>query len=69
MPSRTGRRSLSAAFVKTVKASGRYGDGRNGLGLSLLVKTPPTRDSQNAGRRASASAAGPPASALAANPS
>jgi integrase len=29
---------LSAAFVKSVKASGRYGDGRGGYGLSLLVK-------------------------------
>ena len=31
-------RTLSAAFVKTVKAPGRYGDGRGGHGLSLLVK-------------------------------
>ena len=29
---------LSAAFVTTVSASGRYGDGRGGFGLSLLVK-------------------------------
>ena len=29
---------LSATFVKTVKTPGRYGDGRGGLGLSLLVK-------------------------------
>ena len=29
---------LSAAFVRTVKQSGRYGDGRGGFGLSLLVK-------------------------------
>ena len=29
---------LSAAFVKSVKASGRYGDGRGGYGLSILVK-------------------------------
>ena len=29
---------LSAAFVKTVKAPGRYGDGRGGHGVSLLVK-------------------------------
>ena len=29
---------LSAAFVKTVKRPGRYGDGRGGFGLSLLVK-------------------------------
>ena len=31
-------RTLSAAFVKTVKEPGRYGDGRGGHGLSLLVK-------------------------------
>ena len=31
-------RKLSAAFVKTVKRPGRYGDGRGGFGLSLLVK-------------------------------
>ena len=31
-------RRLSAAFVKTVTAPGRYGDGRGGFGLSLLVK-------------------------------
>ena len=30
--------TLSAAFVKTVKEPGRYGDGRGGFGLSLLVK-------------------------------
>ncbi len=30
--------SLSAAFVKTVRRPGRYGDGRGGHGLSLLVK-------------------------------
>ena len=29
---------LSAAFVKTVKDPGRYGDGRGGFGLSLLVQ-------------------------------
>ena len=29
---------LSASFVKTVNAPGRYGDGRGGHGLSLLVK-------------------------------
>lgn len=29
---------LSAAFVRTVTRSGRYGDGRGGYGLSLLVK-------------------------------
>lgn len=31
-------KTLSAAFVKTVKEPGRYGDGRGGYGLSLLVK-------------------------------
>ena len=31
-------RRLSAAFVQTVNTPGRYGDGRGGLGLSLLVK-------------------------------
>ena len=31
-------KQLSAAFVKTVKEPGRYGDGRGGYGLSLLVK-------------------------------
>ena len=31
-------KQLSAAFVKTVKRPGRYGDGRGGYGLSLLVK-------------------------------
>ena len=29
---------LSATFVKTVTVPGRYGDGRGGYGLSLLVK-------------------------------
>ena len=29
---------LSATFVRTVKTAGRYGDGRGGYGLSLLVK-------------------------------
>ena len=29
---------LSAVFVKTVNTPGRYGDGRGGFGLSLLVK-------------------------------
>ena len=29
---------LSAAFIKTANAPGRYGDGRGGFGLSLLVK-------------------------------
>jgi len=29
---------LSASFVKTVNRPGRYGDGRGGFGLSLLVK-------------------------------
>ncbi len=36
-------RQLSATFVKTVKHPGRYGDGRGGHGLSLLVK-PTTTD-------------------------
>ena len=31
-------RQLSAAFVRTVTRPGRYGDGRGGHGLSLLVK-------------------------------
>ena len=31
-------RMLTAAFVKTVRASGRYGDGRGSHGVSLLVK-------------------------------
>lgn len=31
-------RRLSAAFVKAVRTPGRYGDGRGGYGLSLLVK-------------------------------
>ena len=31
-------RRLSASFVKTVRRPGRYGDGRGGYGLSLLVK-------------------------------
>ena len=30
--------TLSAAFVRSVKEPGRYGDGRGGYGLSLLVK-------------------------------
>lgn len=29
---------LTAAFVRTVSEPGRYGDGRGGYGLSLLVK-------------------------------
>ena len=33
---------LSATFVKTVTAPGRYGDGRGGHGLSLLVKVTKT---------------------------
>ncbi len=33
--------TLSATFVKTIKRPGRYGDGRGGHGLTLLVK--PTR--------------------------
>ena len=36
-------RQLSATFVKTAKHPGRYGDGRGGHGLSLLVK-PTTTD-------------------------
>ena len=35
-------KTLSAAFVKTVSAPGRYGDGRGGHGLSLLVKSTAT---------------------------
>ena len=31
-------RKLNAGFVKTVRQPGRYGDGRGGYGLSLLVK-------------------------------
>ena len=31
-------RTLNASFVKTVRRPGRYGDGRGGYGLSLLVK-------------------------------
>ena len=31
-------RRLSAAFVQTITVPGRYGDGRGGFGLSLLVK-------------------------------
>ena len=31
-------RQLSAAFVRTIRQPGRYGDGRGGYGLSLLVK-------------------------------
>ena len=30
--------TLSAAFVRTIRRPGRYGDGRGGHGLSLLVK-------------------------------
>ena len=30
--------TLTAAFVRTVSTPGRYGDGRGGHGLSLLVK-------------------------------
>ena len=29
---------LTAAFIRNVKTLGRYGDGRGGYGLSLLVK-------------------------------
>ena len=31
-------KTLSAAFVKTINQPGRFGDGRGGFGLSLLVK-------------------------------
>ena len=31
-------KTLSAAFLKTIRTPGRYGDGRGGYGLSLLVK-------------------------------
>ena len=31
-------KTLSATFVRTVNVPGRYGDGRDGLGLSLLVR-------------------------------
>ena len=31
-------KKLSASFVRTVNRAGRYGDGRGGFGLSLLVK-------------------------------
>ena len=31
-------KTLSASFVKAIKIPGRYGDGRGGHGLSLLVK-------------------------------
>ena len=34
----TRPKMLSATFVRTVNVPGRYGDGRGGLGLSLLVK-------------------------------
>ena len=34
----TRPKTLSSAFVKTVARAGRYGDGRGGYGLSLLVK-------------------------------
>ena len=30
--------TLSATFVRTIRQPGRYGDGRGGHGLSLLVK-------------------------------
>ena len=32
-------RRLSASFVRTINRPGRYGDGRGGFGLSLLVKS------------------------------
>ena len=31
-------RTLNASFVQSVRRPGRYGDGRGGYGLSLLVK-------------------------------
>ena len=31
-------KTLTAAFVRTVNKPGRYGDGRGGYGLSLLVR-------------------------------
>ncbi|MCY4572201.1 MAG: Arm DNA-binding domain-containing protein, partial [Gemmatimonadetes bacterium] len=37
----TRPKRLNATFVKAIKQPGRYGDGRGGHGLSLLVK--PTR--------------------------
>ena len=46
-------KTLSAAFVKTVKRPGRYGDGLGGHGLSLLVKptSVPGRLSKTWGQR------------------
>ena len=38
MPKRTSYSRLTHNFVKFVAKEGRYGDGRGGLGLSLLVK-------------------------------
>ena len=40
MPSNSRKRPrrLSATFVRTINAPGRYGDGHGGHGLSLLVK-------------------------------
>ena len=35
-------KTLSAAFAKTIREPGRYGDGRGGHGLSLLVKSTTT---------------------------
>ena len=32
------RKPMSAAFVRNVSRPGRYGDGRGGYGLSLLVR-------------------------------
>ena len=45
-------RRLSAAFVQTITAPGRYGDGRGGFGLSVLVKpTTSGRVSRSWGQR------------------
>ena len=56
---------LSATFVKNVSVPGRYGDGRGGLGLTLLVKPPPAGAAASPGGRAYASTAERPPSASA----
>ena len=38
MPNDNRPKSLTATFVRRVSSPGRYGDGRGGFGLSLLVK-------------------------------
>ena len=38
MPKAKTHTRLTHALVKSVATEGRYGDGRGGLGLSLLVK-------------------------------